>query len=174
VTTGRVPDIDPDLQAERHGIADEALAAAGFDRYEISNWARPGLASRHNVLYWSAGDYLGFGAGAHAHVQGHRWWATRLPRDFIDAVGRGETTTDGDEHLDTDARGGEALMLGLRLTSGVDVPRFDDRFGTKVLETRGRVIDSLQSEGSVERTEDHLRLCPRATMVANDVLCRLL
>jgi oxygen-independent coproporphyrinogen-3 oxidase len=174
VTTGRVPDVDPDLQAERHGIADDALVAAGFNRYEISNWARPGLASRHNVLYWSAGDYLGFGAGAHAHVGGHRWWATRLPRDFIDAVDGDATTTDGDERLDADARGGEALMLGLRLTSGIDVRSFDDRFGTKVLERRGPVIDSLQSDGLVERTGDRLRLTPNATLLANDVLCRLL
>ncbi|MGH2807086.1 MAG: radical SAM family heme chaperone HemW [Actinomycetota bacterium] len=173
VATGRVPDVDPDIQAERHGTAEETLGAAGYARYEVSNWARPKRASRHNVLYWSAGDYLGFGAGAHAHVHGHRWWSTRLPRDFIAAAGTG-TTTAGQETLDDDTRGGEALMLGLRLSSGIDESAFDARFGTKVLERRGRVIDSLQSSGLLERTGGRLRLAPKATLLANDVLCRLL
>ena len=86
VTTGRVPDVDPDIQAARHGVASTMLATAGYERYEISNWAQPGYACRHNVLYWCAGDYIGFGAGAHAHIGGSRHWSVRLPRDFIDAV----------------------------------------------------------------------------------------
>jgi putative oxygen-independent coproporphyrinogen III oxidase len=83
VATGRMADVDPDVQAERYELTHRLLSGAGYVRYEISNWARPGAASRHNVLYWSAGDYLGFGAGAHAHAGGRRWWSLRLPRDYI-------------------------------------------------------------------------------------------
>lgn len=174
VRTGRVADVDPDVQAERHGVADRALSAAGFERYEVSNWARPGRASRHNVLYWCAGDYLGFGAGAHAHLDGERWWTTRLPRDFIDAVAAGRSTLDGSEHLDEDGRAGEALMLGLRLRSGIQPDEFGARFGMDDLVRRESIFKELESQGLLERAADRLRLTHRGTLLANDVLCRLL
>jgi oxygen-independent coproporphyrinogen-3 oxidase len=171
VATGRVPDVDPDVQAARHETADEVLGAAGYRRYEISNWCKPERASRHNVLYWSGGDYLGFGAGAHGHLGGRRYWATRLPRDFIAAATRGGQTEAGHELVDD--RGGEALMLGLRLTSGVAVEPFAERYpGT--LESRAEAIAGLERRGLLERSDAHLRLTERATMVANDVIATLL
>lgn len=174
VATGRVADVDPDVQADRHGVADELLSLAGYGRYEVSNWARPGRASRHNVLYWSAGDYLGFGAGAHGHLSGHRWWSTRLPRDYIAAVSEDSSTTDGEERLDHDQRAGEALMLGLRLVSGIDIHAFERRYGCKQLEVRAPILESLQSQGLIERVGARLRLSAGGTLLGNDVLCRLL
>lgn len=174
VATGRVADVDPDVQADRHGIADEILSLAGFARYEVSNWARSGRGSRHNVLYWSAGDYLGFGAGAHAHLDGHRWWSTRLPRDFIAAVRDGSSTKAGEERLEGDQRAGEALMLGLRLAGGIDTAAFERRYGRTALETRAPTLESLQSQGLIERVGDRLRLSAGGTLLGNDVLCRLL
>jgi len=174
VRTGRVADVDPDVQAERHATAEAALSAAGFTRYEVSNWARPGRASRHNVLYWCAGDYLGFGAGAHAHQDGERWWTTRLPRDFIEAVTEGRSTLDGSERLDGDALAGEALMLGLRLRSGIDLGGFASRFGEAALRVRHETFHQLETQGLLERAGGRLRLTERGTLLANDALCRLL
>jgi oxygen-independent coproporphyrinogen-3 oxidase len=174
VRTGRLADVDPDVQAERHATAEAALSAAGFERYEVSNWARPGRASCHNVLYWCAGDYLGFGAGAHAHQEGQRWWTTRLPRDFIDAVSEGRSTLDGSERLDADARAGEALMLGLRLRSGIDLEGFAARFGEAALRVRHETFHQLEAQGLLERAGGRLRLTERGTLLANDALCRLL
>ena len=174
VATGRAPDVDPDVQAARHTTADELLTAGGFARYEVSNWARPGHASRHNVLYWSAGDYLGFGAGAHSHVAGRRWWSLRRPRDFVAAAEASDTLEAGCESLTPDERAGEALMLGLRLTSGVDLDGFAARFGREALESRRDAVDALQEAGLLERAGRRLRLAPSATMLANDVICRLL
>ena len=174
VRTERVADVDPDVQAERHGVADQALSAAGFERYEVSNWARPGRASRHNVLYWCAGDYLGFGAGAHAHLDGERWWTTRLPRDFIDAVAQERSTLDGSERLEGNARAGEALMLGLRLRTGIVMEDFAQRFGAETLLGREATIEELQARGLLERHGGRLRLTDRGTLLANDALCRLL
>jgi oxygen-independent coproporphyrinogen-3 oxidase len=174
VRTGRLPDVDPDVQAERHAVAEGALSAAGFERYEVSNWARPGRASRHNVLYWCAGDYLGFGAGAHAHLDGERWWTTRLPRDFIDAVVQDRSTLDGSECLEGDARAGEALMLGLRLRSGIVMDDFAHRFGAAAVRSRAHIFEELGSNGLLERVADRLRLTERGTLLANDALCRLL
>jgi oxygen-independent coproporphyrinogen-3 oxidase len=173
VRTGRVPDVDPDIQAERHAVADELLAAAGYARYEVSNWSQPGRASRHNVLYWSDGNYLGIGAGAHGHLDGRRYWNTRLPRDFIAEVTEGRSTEAGSERLASRDRAGEALMLGLRLVSGIEVGAFDRRF-PGALDERIHVITRLEADGWLERTVTHLRLTSDATMLANDVLADLL
>jgi len=174
VATGRVADVDPDVQAQRHGIATEMLAAAGYERYEISNWSRPGRASAHNVLYWSAGDYVGFGAGAHSHISGRRWWSHRLPRDYIDAAQAGRSTEAGHEELDADRRAGEALMLGLRLTSGIDRRGFAARFGDEALEARAGELSSLASAGLIEANEASIRSTPRGTLLASEVAARLL
>lgn len=174
VATGRVPDVDPDVQAERHAVAEECLSAAGYRRYEISNWCVPGRASVHNLLYWSAGDYLGFGAGAHAHLDGRRSWSVNLPRDFIAAVDEGCWTEAGFELLEAEDRGPEALMLGLRLTSGVDVEGFDARFGESCLAQRASVVSTMVAGGLLEWSGSSLRLTARATMLANEVICRLL
>lgn len=173
VASGRVPDVDPDVQAARYEVAQDALAAAGYRRYEVSNWSEPGRASRHNVLYWSAGDYVGFGAGAHSHVAGRRWWSKRLPRDYIEAITQGGRTIAGEETLVGDARAGEALMLGLRLVSGVDEGAFAARFGDAI-STRAAELGSLETSGLIERDGGRLRLTDAATLLANDVLCRLL
>lgn len=130
--------------------------------------------SAHNLLYWSAGDYLGFGAGAHGHLDGRRWWTVKLPREFISAVARGACTEEGAEVLDHEQRGPEALMLGLRLASGIDVGAFNARFGDGCLSDRAGVISDIVGAGLLEQSGSHLRLAPGATMVANEVICRLL
>jgi oxygen-independent coproporphyrinogen-3 oxidase len=174
VATGRVPDVDPDIQAERHGIASDLLGAAGYERYEVSNWARPGRASAHNVLYWCAGDYLGFGAGAHGHIDGERYWTTRLPRDFIAAVSDGATTRAGDERLDADQRAGEALMLGLRLASGVDLEMYSGRFSRDSLDARAAAIAALTHSGLIEEIDGRLRMTERGTMLGSEIGAALL
>ncbi len=174
IATGRAPDVDPDVQAHRHDVAEQRLGAAGYDRYEVSNWARPYRASRHNVLYWSAGDYVAFGAGAHGHTGGRRYWNLRLPRDYVSAVEQGRSAEAGSEVLGSGERAGEALILGLRLTSGIDPCAFAARFGQGALQARRAVIDDLAAADLLESSPRALALAPAATMVANDVLCRLL
>jgi len=174
IATGREPDVDPDVQASRHTVACELLDGAGYERYEISNWSKPGRASRHNVLYWSAGDYVGFGAGAHSHVAGHRWWSVRLPRDYIAAASAGRSTMAGEERLDPDHRAGEALMLGLRLADGIEVDGFGRRFGGRALDDRADTLASLESRGLIERESGRLRLSAGGTLLANEALYPLI
>lgn len=174
VASGRAPDVDPDTQAERYELASEALSAAGYERYEVSNWAKPLHASQHNVLYWCAGEYLGLGAGAHGHSGGRRYWNERLPREFIARVTAGGSTESGSERLDDDTRAGEAMMLGLRLASGVQLAEFALRFGEGWLDAHAGVVAELEAGGLLEHSERWLRLPGRSTLLANDVLCRLL
>jgi oxygen-independent coproporphyrinogen-3 oxidase len=174
VATGREPDVDPEVQAARYARADEVLGDADYVRYETSNWARPGRASRHNILYWSAGDYLGLGAGAHGHRSGRRSWAVRLPRDYIARIERGRPAEDGAEILDPSARADEALMLGLRLTSGIDRRGFRVRFGSDPLGGREEVTADLERAGVLRVDEARVSIEPGAAFVANEILARLL
>jgi oxygen-independent coproporphyrinogen-3 oxidase len=174
VASGRAPQVDPDVQAARHAVADDTLGSAGMSRYEVSNWAHPGAASRHNVLYWCAGDYAAFGAGAHGHLAGRRWWSLRLPRDFITAVERGRSTEAGHEVLDGRGRAAEALVLGLRLASGVDPAAFKDHFGSDYLDSVAPVLADLHGWGLLDLSEERVALTARGTLVANEVACRLL
>ena len=174
VATGRVPDVDPDVQAERHSMADFVLSSAGYERYEVSNWARPRHASAHNVLYWCGGDYLGLGAGAHGYLDGRRFWSVRLPRDFVARAEAGESVEAGAERLSRSGRAGEALMLGLRLASGVEMAAFARVHGRSALTDRGTAISELEEMGLLETHEGWLRLTGRGTLMANEVVARLL
>lgn len=174
VATGRVPDVDPDVQAERHEVAESLLGAAGFWRYEVSNWSVIGRASRHNVLYWSGGNYLGFGAGAHGHIDGRRYWNIRLPRDFIAAADAGATTEAGSEVVPKEDRASEALMLGLRLRSGIHLASFQSRYGSEHLSEKAAVLDELVERGFLTRGDGWLAVAPGSTMIANDIISRLM
>lgn len=126
IREGRLPSPDEDVQRDRFDIADEVLGAAGFDHYEVSNWARsPWHRSAHNVLYWRHGDYLGLGVGAHGHLAGRRWWSHRSIPRYVTAIEGNDAPVAGDEVLDADDRALERLLLGLRLKEGLhpsDVP----------------------------------------------------
>jgi putative oxygen-independent coproporphyrinogen III oxidase len=173
VATGRVADVDPDVQAERYETARSTLAAAGFEHYEISNWATPGRVCRHNLVYWSQGDYLGFGAGAHGHMDGRRSWNVRLPRDFIAAATTAQPTEDGAETLEGDARAGEALMLGVRVLDGIELEAFEARY-PRAIEARRPEIERLSAAGLLEDDPARLRLTARGLFLANEVGAALL
>lgn len=129
VAAGAMPMPDDDVLRERFDLARAALTAAGFDHYELSNFARgAGRRSRHNSLYWRHGDYLGIGVGAHGHLGGRRWWATRSVAGYCDRLEAGQDPAAGGETLDRDERAVERLMLGLRLREGLhprDTPPLD-------------------------------------------------
>jgi oxygen-independent coproporphyrinogen-3 oxidase len=110
---------DDDVQADMYAAADDALTAHGLQSYEISNWAQPGHECRHNILYWTQGDYRGFGCSAHSHEHGRRFWNVRTPERYLDLVERGEQPIGGEEVLDDETRAIEGLQLALRMRDGV-------------------------------------------------------
>ena len=118
VSRGELGSPDDDVQADRYELADELLSAAGYRWYEISNWARPGHECRHNVGYWSGGDWWGIGPGAHSHVGGTRWWNVRLPREYAAALTAGRSPAEAREVLDDESRRVERILLGVRLAAG--------------------------------------------------------
>ncbi len=130
VRRGLLPMPDDDVLAARYEAADEALAAAGHDWYEVSNFARGGLggvgASRHNLGYWRGQDWWGVGPGAHSHVGGVRWWNAKHPAAYARRLADRVSPAVGRESLDPAARAVEAVLLGVRLSSGLDTAVLDD------------------------------------------------
>jgi putative oxygen-independent coproporphyrinogen III oxidase len=166
VRAGEQPPPDDDAAAERMAIAEERLGAAGLERYEISNWARPGARCRHNLNYWRGGDYLGVGAGAHGHWRGRRWWSHRGVGRYTDAALAGRSTTSGAEVLAPPQVRAERLMLGLRAVEGV---------------LRGRVepvdehaVARLVAAGLLSDDGEVLRLTAAGRPLANAVTVELL
>ncbi|WP_431968008.1 radical SAM family heme chaperone HemW [Actinacidiphila sp. bgisy160] len=119
IRRGEVPMTDDDVHADRYLIAEERLAAAGYDWYEVSNWATSDAARcRHNELYWTGADWWGAGPGAHSHVGGVRWWNVKHPAAYAAALAEGRSPGAGREVLAAEDRRVERILLELRLSDG--------------------------------------------------------
>ena len=120
VRSGALPLPDDDVLADRYLLAEAALTAAGMSWYEVSNWAAdPGARCRHNLAYWTGGDWWGVGPGAHSHVGGVRWWNVKHPAGYAAALSGGRSPGHAREILDHDARRMEDILLRLRLSAGI-------------------------------------------------------
>ncbi|MEO5832761.1 MAG: radical SAM family heme chaperone HemW [Nakamurella sp.] len=120
VRAGLLPMPDDDVLADRYLQAETALSAAGFGWYEVSNWARTDAARcRHNLAYWTGGDWWGIGPGAHSHVGGVRWWNVKHPARYAAALSDGRSPGHAREILTADARAWEDVLLRLRLVAGL-------------------------------------------------------
>jgi oxygen-independent coproporphyrinogen-3 oxidase len=122
IRRGELAPPDDDEMADRYLAADDLLAAAGLGWYEVSNWAtEPGSACRHNLVYWSGGNWWGIGPGAHSHVGGTRWWNVRHPAAYARRISAGLSPGQAREVLTAAERGTERIMLQTRLAAGCPV-----------------------------------------------------
>ena len=119
VQHGAVPPPDPDLQADMFELACEVLGDAGYQHYEVSNWAKPGFACVHNLGYWERRPYLGLGAGAHSYRDDRRWWNVRPPEEYLSLVEAGTLPVGGEERLEPSDAYLEEVFLRLRILEGV-------------------------------------------------------
>lgn len=119
VRRGELPAPDEDVYADRYAIISERLEGAGFDWYEVSNWAKPGGECRHNEIYWRDGDWWGAGPGAHSHLGNRRFHNIKHPARYADKLAQGELPIAGEEELSDADRHTERIMLGLRLREGI-------------------------------------------------------
>ncbi|MBV8423952.1 MAG: radical SAM family heme chaperone HemW [Candidatus Eremiobacteraeota bacterium] len=161
--------IGDDLEAEQYRAAIELLGDAGFEHYEVSNFARPGHRCRHNQNYWRNGEYLGLGVGAASFLAGTRSAHTRDLDAYVGAALAGEPIPGTSEKLAGPARVGEAAMLALRTDEGVDLHVFRERYGIDFLSSYQRPILQLEGAGMLEVTPTHVRLTRAGRFLANDV-----
>jgi putative oxygen-independent coproporphyrinogen III oxidase len=141
VRRGEIAAPDDDAMADRYLIADEMLGAAGFTWYELSNWAKSEKSqSRHNLLYWTGGEWWGFGPGAHSHVGGVRWWNVKHPAAYAGRLAAGRSPAAARERLTAAERQMEEIMLRARLAGGLPLTLLA---GTAAADAERMVDDSL-------------------------------
>ncbi|MBM4408672.1 MAG: radical SAM family heme chaperone HemW [Chloroflexi bacterium] len=154
---------DEDRAADQYALAEDRLAAAGYRHYEISNWARPGHASRHNLAYWWRLPHEAVGPGAHAFDGATRRWNDAAFEPWLAALAAGTLPPGGSEWIDDEAANAERLILGLRLAEGIPVP-------AAAAPGLAWGIDT----GLLEAAGDRLRLTRRGRLLSNEVFARLL
>jgi putative oxygen-independent coproporphyrinogen III oxidase len=162
VGAGLVPPPDPEMQADMYELTCGALAEAGYEHYEVSNWARPGHRCLHNLGYWDGRPYLGLGAGAHSYRDGKRWWNVRPPQQYIGSVAKGGKPVGGEEKLTEYERRLERLLLGLRVSDGVPAEWID--------QSRA---DPFVAERLAQRIGDRVALTDRGLFLANELVLEL-
>jgi oxygen-independent coproporphyrinogen-3 oxidase len=163
VTAGLAQAPDDDDQAEKYALADELLTAAGFEWYEISNWARPGEACRHNLCYWRGDDHLAIGCAAHGYTAGERWWNVRTPDRYIEAIKNGDSPIAGRERLEPDARAEEAFALALRTSDGA-----------RPTPEMHAAVTGLAEQGLLHQGDGRIVLTRSGRLLASDLTARLL
>jgi coproporphyrinogen III oxidase-like Fe-S oxidoreductase len=173
IRRGDIAAPDDDLQADMYELAETMLAAAGYDWYEVSNWARSGDVtehrSRHNLAYWQGHDWWGVGPGAHSHVGGVRWWNVKHPAAYADRIAAGQSPGAGRETLDVETRRVERVLLAVRLREGLPVSDLTPSGRTAIA---GLIADELVDAPSA--FAGHIRLTMRGRLLADAVVRRLL
>lgn len=143
IRSGAVEMPDDDLQADMYELADDLLGAAGYEWYEVSNWATDAThRSRHNLAYWRGTDWWGFGPGAHSHVAGLRWWNVKHPAAYAQRLAAGESPAAARERPDETARRLESVLLRSRIRDGLPV--------SELLGEGRKAVASLIADGLVE------------------------
>jgi putative oxygen-independent coproporphyrinogen III oxidase len=170
IRRGELVEPSDDLEADMYELADERLSAAGYEWYEVSNWAAaPEHRSRHNLGYWRGDDWWGVGPGAHSHVGGVRWWNAKHPAAYADRVNAGLSPAVGREVLDEPTRETERVLLLTRIREGIEIPS---------LHAGGRhAVAGLIADGLVDAKAalaGGLTLTRRGRLLADAVVRRLL
>ena len=166
-----------DTIAEFYESACARLAAAGYEHYEISNWALPGSRSRHNLKYWRREPYLGFGAGAHSFDGTTRWANIHDSARYVACIEQGISPREQVEPVTSEHALEEEFFLGLRQLEGIDLARIESTYGEiqheRVADLRGR-ITGLRLQGLIELDGSRLRLAPDRLTISNEVFVELL
>jgi oxygen-independent coproporphyrinogen-3 oxidase len=170
IRRGELEAIDDDTHADMYELADELLAGAGFEWYEVSNWARRAdTRSRHNLSYWQGADWWGFGPGAHSHLNGVRWWNVKHPAAYAERISAGESPALEREILNADQRADEVVLLGLRVRDGIALDGLSQAGRTAIA---GLIADGLV-EGP-QAISGRLVLTSRGRLLADFVVRTIL
>ena len=185
VARGRTPAPSPDAQADQYEWTEERLAQAGYEHYEISNWAKPGYRCEHNLTYWRCREYLGLGAGAHSYLDGVRFAVAALPTKYLELVDESwqDLQSGGEmkmrqvvsgEPITPELAMADTLILGLRVVEGVELAQFQQQFGMDALKRFEEELREPFEAGLVEEVGGNLRLTRRGRLLGNEVFARLL
>ncbi len=159
-----------DAMAESYDLARTTLSAAGYEHYEISNFAKPGFASEHNRKYWRRAPYLGFGAGAHSFSGTQRWANAHDAAAYVQSIASGKTPVEQAETISPSQALEEELFLGLRQLAGIDLQHLQRTYNASISDR----FQSLESSGLVEREGSVVRLAAKHLSISNEVFVELM
>jgi oxygen-independent coproporphyrinogen-3 oxidase len=165
---------DEETEAVMYRMVVDRLRDAGFEHYEISNFARPGFRCRHNLVYWQHQEYLGVGAGAHSFLTGRRFYNELLPARYTSAIAECGTAVVWSEELSAEMLRSERVMLGLRLRDGLELEAFKDVLGVEDLSASDRGVTRLLDDGFLRLKEGRVQITERGLLVANELIVQLL
>ncbi len=170
VNRGLLAPCAEETQVVMYYDAVDTLTAAGYNHYELSNFARPGRECRHNLVYWQNGEYLGLGPTAHSHLHGRRQANESDLEKYAAVLAEGRLPLAWSEEVDRAGRIFETIFLGLRLTAGLDIEDFRQRFGCTPVDLYPAVIAGAVNKGLLELRGKYMRLTRRGLVVANAVM----
>ncbi|MDD3374399.1 MAG: radical SAM family heme chaperone HemW [Candidatus Omnitrophica bacterium] len=150
------------------------LEKKGFCQYEISNFASDKKQSLHNCIYWNGGNYVGFGVGAHSHLDGERYWNVSKLYDYIVLMQKKKSSVEGKEKLSVRLRMMESLLIGLRMNKGVKIGVLEKRFGQKISSEKKKKIECFISDGFFELKGGVLCCTMKGRLVLDEISARLI
>ncbi len=165
---------DDDVQAGQYQLTTALLEQEGFAQYEISNFAKAGKESRHNLNYWQGGEYIGLGVGAHSYSNGRFSWNVSHFHTYLARIGTEGLALDGWEQLDIDEQLKQALLIGLRMNQGVVIKNLERRLGCVLKEEEKRKIDAFVQEGFLDFEEGRLKTTARGRLVLDEICARMI
>lgn len=169
VRQGILEECPEDLDAEMYADLMETLGAYGYVHYEVSNFARPGRYSRHNLRYWQNRQYLGFGVAAHSYLGRRRFSNETGLGQYVRRLESGELPVCWEEEIDRQTEMSETVFLGLRLLQGLDTGEFRERFGQGIEEVYGQQLERLKHLDLIETADNRIYLTRRGLMLGNVV-----
>lgn len=173
VESGKADPLDEDVSADQYETAVKRLAAAGYTRYEISNFCVPGFECRHNLNYWHRGEYLGLGPSAWSFYDRRRYRSVSLCKEYIERLAAGRSIVDFEETPTADQEEREVILLRLRTRQGLDLPSFKRAFGEAKLGQLVARMDPLCKAGLMNLQNDTAVLSDRGFLLSNEALSRL-
>jgi len=165
---------DEETTISMYEYAMERLLKSGFDHYEISNWAKPGLACRHNLNYWKYGDYLGLGVNAHSYFQGCRYWNCNTLAAYLESLNKNQLPIADEETIHGKELMAEFCMVTLRLQEGINKNSFKKRFQADIMDIFGNVFKPYVDMGCLELNPGRIQLTRKGILISDALFADLL
>lgn len=166
---GKLNTVTEDLEGDMYERLMDEMEKHGLHQYEISNFAKPGHESRHNLLYWDNEEYIGVGAGAHGYVKGVRYSNHGPLKKYMEPLESGERPVLDATPVSTKAQMEEEMFLGLRKTAGVDIAHFEEKFGAALEKVYGEILRNETTKGNLAVEQGRVKLTHKGRFVGNEV-----
>ncbi|MGL5383949.1 MAG: radical SAM family heme chaperone HemW [Culicoidibacterales bacterium] len=167
---GQLLETSDEVEAEMYAAISEALLGNGYEQYELSNFARPGFSSRHNLTYWQNLPYYGFGLGAHGYLDQVRYANTKAITHYVKTLSENKRPLVESHRLTREEQIEETIFLGLRTRIGVNKADFEQRFGVTLASVYGEVIAEHVKKGWIIETTETITLAPNTLFIANQIM----